>query len=546
MTIDQYSDKKARYGDIYAYITDVRKQMTAAQKQCSEILRLDRPVSKYSPFVVSFVGRFKTGKSSLINALLGMEILPTKATTATTVITRIVYGSTACAYIRQHGDLRPVSIHEAQDVILNHKVTDVDNTPEVIFELPVDWLKGNVELRDTPGMDDSAQNGLLEKIALNALKDTDLCVLVYDAYQFVSAKEREIMKKAQEQLGGNVVFAVNRINLLHSIEGLNQVEKVAQTVFSGMGNDLVGNDRHYLMCSAPGMVDLDGFDVWLKDILSASNANNLDLLRNQAVSSRIRETYEGVCGNLAALEDESKDLLNELTAEHECRIDNVQGGINSAMRSRKNKIKEDHMEVEELICNTSGLEAHLKEKRSGDTQSYDAFSKQTVREYYTKRAEDVFSSCCPYMERYGYDFIAKAVGELYFPGTHSRSQSASGGKVGGGALLGGIIGSIFGFGVGTAIGAAIGAAIGGSSTSVDDSEANTVIFVQSNVLNAIKTHLSDVFSSELDRIDSEADDACAACKSGMEEPMKAVKGLMRDLDMQLTGEPLSEMKMYIE
>ena len=96
----------------------------------------------------------------------------------------------------------------------------------------MEWLKGNIELRDTPGMDDSTQNGLLEKISLNALVDTDLCVLVYDACQFFSAKEREITMKAQEQLGGNIVFAVNRTNLLHSVEDLNQVEKTAKTVFA--------------------------------------------------------------------------------------------------------------------------------------------------------------------------------------------------------------------------------------------------------------------------------------------------------------------------
>lgn len=379
-----------------------------------------------------------------------MDILPTKATTATSVITRIVYGPTMCAYVREHGNLRPVSIQEAQDVILNHRVTDVYNTPEVIFELPVDWLKGNIELHDTPGMDDSAQNGLLEKIAQNALKDTDLCVFVYDACQFISARESEITQKVQTQLGGNVVFAVNRINLLNSIDGLNQVENMAKTVFSGMGNELVGNDRHYLMCSAPGMADLDGFDIWLKDIMDSSNADKLNDLRRRTASAKIGEMYEEVRGNLAAIEDEAKCLLDGMEKEHKRRIGNVQDGINSTMRSQKIRIKEDRMKVDEFLCDTSGLSEYLiKKKRSGNSRNYNAVSKAAVREYYTKRAEEAFSSYCPYMERYGYDFIAEAVDGFNFPGTHSYSKSASGSEVGSGAVIGGILGTIFGFGLGT-------------------------------------------------------------------------------------------------
>lgn len=544
MTIDKYTDWNTLPGEIISYIAATRSQMVDDEKRCAAILELDQPVGEYTPFVVSFVGRFKTGKSSLINALLGMDILPTKDTTATTVITRIVYGPTTCAYVREHGDLRPVSIREAQEVILNHKVSDVDNTPDVIFELPVDWLKGNIELRDTPGMDDSAQNGLLEKIALNALVDTDLCVLVYDACQFISAKEREITMKAQEQLGGNIVFAVNRTNLLNSIEGLNQVEKMAKTVFSDMGNNLVGNNRHYLMCSAPGMIDLDGFDVWLKDILAPGHTDRLNSLRKRAVSSGISEMYEEVSGGLKGLVTEVNVLLSELSAEHKRRIDKAQQEINRARNDRRNKVLADRLKVEQALCDTTGLQAYIKEKRSGNAQSYDAFSKVTVRDFYSNKAAEAFTDYAPYMKTYGYDFIGEAVNSLTFPSTHTKTVAASGGEVGGGAIFGGFIGFLFGGPAGAAVGAGIGAALGGSSSSVDDSESNTVSFVQSNVLNPIKTQLYSVFSREVQRIDSEAASKCAVCKSGLEVHIDAMRSLMQDLNRRLISEQLSRMEKH--
>ena len=548
MTIDKYTDWNTLPGEIVSYIAATRSQMADDEKRCAAILELDQPVGEYAPFVVSFVGRFKTGKSSLINALLGMDILPTKATTATTVITRIVYGPMICAYVREHGDLRPVSIQKAQDVILNHKVSDVGNTPDVIFELPVEWLKGNIELRDTPGMDDSTQNGLLEKISLNALVDTDLCVLVYDACQFFSAKEREITMKAQEQLGGNIVFAVNRTNLLHSVEDLNQVEKTAKTVFGDMGNDLVGNNRHYLMCSAPGMIELDDFDVWLKDILTPEHADRLNSLRKRAVSASISGVYEDVSGGLKGFVTEASDLLRELSEEHKRRIDKAQQEINRDRNNQRNKVLADRLKVEQALCDTTGLQAHIKEERSSNTQSYDAFydafSKVTVRTFYINKAAEAFTAYAPYMKTYGYDFIGKAVNSLTFPGTHTKTVAASGGEVGGGAIVGGVIGLLFGGPAGAAVGAGIGAAFGGSSSSVDDSESNTISFVQSNVLNPIKTQLYSVFSREVQRIDSEAASKCAACKSGLEMHIDAMRRLMYDLNRRLISEQLSRMEKH--
>ena len=111
-------------------------------------------------------------------------------------------------------------------------------------------------------------------------------------------------------------------------------------------------------------------------------------------------------------------------------------------------------------------------------------------------------------------------------------------------MIGGIIGSIFTFGLGTAIGAAIGAAIGGSSNTVDNSETNTVSFVERNVLSALKTGLANVSNREHQRIDSEAAQASAACKSGLEGQIEALRKLTRDLNARLSSEQMKRMAAY--
>ena len=54
-------------------------------------------------FVLAVIGQFSRGKSTLMNAILGDAYLPTGVLPTTAVVTKINYGSTPRAMVRQHG-----------------------------------------------------------------------------------------------------------------------------------------------------------------------------------------------------------------------------------------------------------------------------------------------------------------------------------------------------------------------------------------------------------------------------------------------------------
>lgn len=54
--------------EVEAYIANTRVSITQYKQELDAIRSLDRPVTKNDPFVISFVGKFKTGKSSLIKS----------------------------------------------------------------------------------------------------------------------------------------------------------------------------------------------------------------------------------------------------------------------------------------------------------------------------------------------------------------------------------------------------------------------------------------------------------------------------------------------
>ena len=92
--------------------------------------------------------------------------------------------------------------------------------------------------------------------------------------------------------------------------------------------------------------------------------------------------------------------------------------------------------------------------------------------------------------------------------------------IGGTMLSGGvgnIIGTLFGPGIGTAIGAAIGGAIGGADNTKDDSVSNTMSFIRSTVVPAVRGAFETIVQNAVRAYNEEAAEKCKKCKSGHED-----------------------------
>ena len=69
---------------------------------------------KNDPFTLVVCGEFKRGKSSLINALLGEEVVPVNVTTETVTLNRITYGAHSNEAVLQGGRHMHLSDAEMQ------------------------------------------------------------------------------------------------------------------------------------------------------------------------------------------------------------------------------------------------------------------------------------------------------------------------------------------------------------------------------------------------------------------------------------------------
>lgn len=472
------------------FLNQVRREIEGYKRSLDDMGSLNRSVTKDAPLVISFVGKFKTGKSSLINALLGDDILPTRATTATAVVTRIFRGSRKEAWVRENGREESVSIEKAQEMILNHQVEDIENPTEIIIKAPISWLSKDVELRDTPGMDDDAQNGALEAVTLKALKDTDVCICVYDASSMLSEKERERTVKIHRQMGGNVVYTINCTNRLNSIERIQEVENFSHSFFGSFESEINGMGKVYMMCSAPGMVDLDGFDEWLKELaksdflFSRKSRSFRSNIRSISISAQIMdkriEISESAKSEIESLQNLRRKLCNIQEDAKKTKIKKAKerGEKQSA------KIRDIAAEAEEILINIDNLRSEIAPLASGEDwkDEYSSKTKNAVRQYFEKNFADIRKRWNSYFTAGDESFVRNVTEAADFPGSHVAFVPATSDEKWGWTGAGVGIGALLGGPIGAAIGGAIGRAIGGIDTTTDDSVDNTMSFVRTNII----------------------------------------------------------------
>ena len=171
-------------------------------------------------FHISVLGEFKRGKSTLINALLGAEVLPTGAIPLTAVPIELVHGQPRLevAFL----DARWETLDPSR---LAEYVTERDNpgnrrgVARVRRQLPAPLLASGVVLVDTPGL--ASLHAHNTAAAQQALESTDGAIAVLSAAAPLSAEEQRLLA-ALEHRSARTFFVLNRIDEVDD-DGLEEV-----------------------------------------------------------------------------------------------------------------------------------------------------------------------------------------------------------------------------------------------------------------------------------------------------------------------------------
>lgn len=201
-----------------------------------QLKRIEKTLDDDS-YLLSIMGEFSSGKSSLINNLFGKQILPVHKTETTARITFIKYGEEeSVELVYSDGTSEFVSLEESLDMWQTGKKADLINRIESItISLQSDLLKNGLIIADTPGT-----NTVIDKhieLTENLIANSDRVLYVLGK-QITDTDKRFV--NAIQAFGTDVVFVRTFMDQIKSNEenAIDTIEK-ERSILSSISSEEV-------------------------------------------------------------------------------------------------------------------------------------------------------------------------------------------------------------------------------------------------------------------------------------------------------------------
>ena len=164
---------------------------------------------KNDRFNLAVLGEFRRGKSTLINALLRTPVLPSDIVPTTASVNRITYDPQPRAKVEYFdGSTLDILIDDLADYATQDGEKS-DNVREVTVWYPTVYCSNNVDIYDTPGLNDSPE---MTKATMDVISRMDIAIFTLAANVNFSMSECEFIgEKLLTSNVGRVIFVITRM-----------------------------------------------------------------------------------------------------------------------------------------------------------------------------------------------------------------------------------------------------------------------------------------------------------------------------------------------
>ena len=181
---------------------------------------------KHQNLNVAVMGQMKRGKSTLINALLGQDVLPSGVVPVTSIITALVYGEQPQAiieydhYSTEHID--PSHINQYVSESLNPQNTK--GVKLVSLFTSSDLLKAGISIFDTPGVGSIYAHNT--QTATDFLDAIDVAIFIFSVDTPLNETELNFLNDMNSR-GISILFILNKLDMVNE-EELEQLLQFSQ------------------------------------------------------------------------------------------------------------------------------------------------------------------------------------------------------------------------------------------------------------------------------------------------------------------------------
>jgi GTP-binding protein EngB required for normal cell division len=316
MPVTEGSSRQVPAADLAAFESLERAAIEAGVPALAEDARAVAARVAEGLFYVVCVGEFKRGKSTLLNALVGRNVLPAGVIPVTSAVTILRHGPAPRARVRfSGGEIRPVALEEIADFVTEERNPENRRRVAAVEALvPSPLLAGGMCLVDTPGIGSVFTGNTAA--TRDFLPHVDAALVVVGADPPLSGDELAVAEEAARGTE-HLIFVLNKADRLPDAERIEAARFAEQVLASRLKRPV-----SLLSVSASERLRDSGpprdWEALVTSLETLASDAGVDLLRSAAaravgrISRRILHEIEEQRGALVRPLDESVRRLRDL------------------------------------------------------------------------------------------------------------------------------------------------------------------------------------------------------------------------------------------
>lgn len=301
---------------------------------------------------IAFLGEFSSGKSSLVNALLGKKILPAMDEPTTAAIVEVQAGEELKAFIDplDSNEIKEIELADLGDYVFGDKKDEIG---KVILEIPEnDFFRKGFKFVDTPGIQSLDQTH--EDITFGYLPKVDAAVFVIDINQ--GGATNSLINFLKEKV-------INEEDINKFIFVLNKADtkkpEDLPTIEDNLRKQLEEIIPSPIIISVSAKLGLEGKEEGNIEKLKEIIKENIIAKKQELVEKRFCKELKEQGANLVSILEEVKNSFDLSTYELDKEIENINQDIQKLERLK-----------EKINKSLDEFERNLDEKVNKIAQTY--------------------------------------------------------------------------------------------------------------------------------------------------------------------------------